>query len=44
MAKVECNPFFSSASNQSPRQEQLFLLISQLCAPRSVIRSLTCVV
>jgi len=35
MAKVECNPFFSSASNQSPRQEQLFLLISQLCAPRS---------
>ena len=35
MAKIECNPFFSSASNQSPRQEQLFLLISQLCAPRT---------
>jgi len=35
MAKIECNPFFSSASNQSPRNEQLFYLISQLCAPRS---------
>ena len=35
MAQIECNPFFSSASNQSPRQEQLFLLISQLCAPRT---------
>ena len=35
MAKIECNPFFSSASNQSPRNEQLFYLVSQLCAPRS---------
>lgn len=35
MGNVECNPFFSCASNQSQRQEQLFLLISQLCVPRS---------
>ena len=35
MAEIECNPFFSCASNQQQRQEQLFCLISQLCAPRS---------
>jgi len=35
MARIECNPFFINSSNQSLRNEQLFLLSSQLCAPRA---------
>ena len=35
MAERNSNPFFGSSSNQSPRNEQLFYLVSRLCAPRS---------
>jgi len=34
MANIECNPFFRVSSNQQQRQQQLFCLVSQLCAPR----------
>jgi hypothetical protein len=37
MAKVECNSVHSFFSNQPLRQQQLFSLISTLCAPRQCI-------
>ena len=35
MAVRDSNLFFNCTPNQQQRQEQLFCLISQLCAPRS---------